>query len=222
MKKLIMGFAASFLITAISFAQPTPHADGPDQPQRFGKGRNGQHMPFGKLNLTDAQKQQMKQVNIDFRQQMQTLNKKEDITVKEQRQQRESIATARKDAMMNILTADQKAQLTSIRKQSKQKHEEMTAKRLDKMKTQLGLSDDQVAKIKANQAATQVKMKAIMDNKTADKATKREQLMALRKEIKDNIGSVLTPEQNAKMESMHKGQGRKTMHRNEKSMDEKN
>jgi Spy/CpxP family protein refolding chaperone len=215
MKQLIMGFAASFLIAAISFAQPTPQHDGPGPHQQFGNGRE-HHLPFNKLNLTDAQKQQLKQVNADFRQKMQTLNKNEDITVREQRAQRQSIAKAHKDAMMNILTLEQKNQLATMRQQGKQKHEEMEAKRLDKLKTTLGLSDDQVAKIKANQAATQAKIKAIMDNKTADQSAKREQFMALRKEMKDNIGSVLTPEQKAKMENMHKEHGKGFMHRNEK------
>ncbi len=214
MKKLIMGFAASFLITAISFAQPTPQHDGGPR-QHFGQGPE-RHMPFEKLNLTDAQKQQMKQANADFRQQMQTLNKNEDITVREQRAQRQSITKTHRDAIMNILTPDQKTQLANMRKQDKQKRGEMEAKRLDKLKTTLGLSDDQVAKIKANQTATQAKMKAIMDNQTADQTAKREQFMALRKEMKDNIGSVLTPEQKAKMESMHKEHGKQFMHRNEK------
>lgn len=213
MKKLIMGFTASFLITAISFAQPVQRTGGP-HPQF--EQRHKHHMPFGKLNLTDAQKQQLKQTNTDFRQQMQTLNKNEDITVKEQRQQRASLAKAHKDAMMNILTVDQKTQLANIRQQDKQKHTEMSAKRLDKMKTQLGLSDDQVAQIKANQAASQAKIKAIMENKTTDQSAKREQFMALRKEMKDNIGSILTADQKAKMKSMrqeHEGQhGKRLMH----------
>ena len=222
MKKIFMGFAASFLMTAIAIAQPAPHPGGPDQHQRFGQSRGGDHMAFEKLNLTDAQKQQMKQVNTDFRQKMQTLNKNLDITVREQRQQRGTIEKAHKDAVMNILTPDQKNQLATLRKQGEQKHSEMEAKRLDKLKTTLGLTDDQVAKIKANQAATQAKMKAIWDNKNADQSAKREQFMALRKEMKDNIGSVLTAEQKAKMESMHKDHGKGFMHRNEKGNTQNN
>lgn len=218
MKKLATGFVA-LLITAASFAQTaqTQQQDGKQQWHH----RGHEKMGFKNLNFTDAQNQQMKQVNADFKQQMQTLNEKEDITVKEQRVQRVAIMKSHKNNITNILTPDQKNLLANMRKQGKQKHEEMTAKHLDKLKTNLSLSDDQMAQIKANQVATHDKVKAIMENKNLDRTAKGDQLKALHSEMKNNIGSVLTADQKAKFEAVKKDRHGNYMHKKERTMDTK-
>lgn len=77
-------------------------------------------------------------------------------------------------------------------------------KHVDKLKTDLNLSDDQVKKLKAQQAQTDEKVKAIEGNTSLDDATKKKQIHDLKKQNKDNMKSVLTPEQKEKMKAMDK------------------
>ena len=77
------------------------------------------------------------------------LNKNENITVKESRDKKEALRKEQKEKMLAILTPEQKTKLEQLKKDREVKREAMTSKRLDKMKTKLNLSDDQMAKIKA-------------------------------------------------------------------------
>jgi len=77
-------------------------------------------------------------------------------------------------------------------------------KHLDKLKTDLGLSDDQVKKLKEQQAQTNEKIKAVEGNASLDDAAKKKQIKDLKKQNKDNMKSVLTKEQQEKLKAMGK------------------
>ncbi len=210
MKKLIVAIAAMGMVS-FGMAQPPAKGDmGPDgKGPRHGMHQKGQHRggpaaAFGKLNLTDAQKEQMKAIDDDYRGKMETLMKKEDITVKQQRDERAALAKAHKAKVESILTADQKKQLADMKANAQKRGDEMAAKRLDRMKTDLALTDAQVAKIKKSQDASRSKMQAIMQNDNLDRESKREQAMALRSDMKKTMDEVLTPEQKTKWEEMRK------------------
>ena len=126
-------------------------------------GKKGHHQKHQKgmmakqLNLSDAQKAQAKTINEDARKKMQELNKNENITVKEMRNRKAAIQKEKKTKMDGLLTADQKTKQAQLKTEHKAKKEAGYAKRIDKMKTNLNLSDDQVAKLKAQRATTQAK-----------------------------------------------------------------
>jgi Spy/CpxP family protein refolding chaperone len=206
MKKMILGLAA-LLMVSFSFAQPNQ--------QHHAKRAFGQHnrgMQFKKLNLTDAQKEQMKTVNADFHKQLKALNAKEDITVKEQRSQRAALAKAHKASIESIFTAEQKAQLVQMKAERQNKMGEMGAKRLDQLKDKLSLTDAQVTKLKAGQEATKAKKEAIIKNEQLTQDDKKQQLMALRGEMKKNMDEILTAEQKAKMQELRKDRSEKMKH----------
>jgi Spy/CpxP family protein refolding chaperone len=213
MKKWMTG-AAAVLIATMSFAQP-PAQGKMGAGQEFhkkghrGSGHHRSGMAFSKLNLSEAQKEQMKGINEDFKSQMQTLNKKENITVKEQRDQRSALAKTHREKIQNILTPDQKSQLAQMKEDAKKKQAEMAAKRMDKMKAELNLSDAQVASLKGKQEASKNKMQAIMKNEQLDRESKKEQMMAIRSDMKKNLDEVLTPEQKQKWEELKKEQHEK-------------
>lgn len=206
MKKMILGLAA-LLMVSFSFAQP---AQRPHGKHAFGHHRKG--IQFSKLNLTDAQKEQLKMANADFHKQMKELNAKEDITVKEQRNQRAALAKAHKASVENILTAEQKTQLAQQKADRKKKMEEMGAKRIDRLKEKLSLTDAQVATLKTNQEVNKAKMEAIVKNENLAREDKKQQLMALRGEMKKGMDDVLTTEQKAKMEELRKDRSEKMKH----------
>jgi Spy/CpxP family protein refolding chaperone len=193
MKKMILGLAALIMVTC-SFAQPSAqHHRGPHS-----------GMEFKKLNLSAEQQQQMKTLNEDFRKQMQLLNNNEAITVKEQRDQREALVKAHKQKMESLLTNEQKNQLVQIKAERDQKREERAVKQLDRLKEKLALTDEQVATIKSNEQKTHNKIEAIMKDEKIERADKKQQLMTLKEEMKNNIDNVLTQEQKTKMDSLRK------------------
>lgn len=76
------------------------------------------------------------------------------------------------------------------------------------MKTDLGLSDSQVAKIKPAMEASAAKGKALHDDASLSEEQKREKLREIKKAGADAIMAELTPEQKKKFEE-HLKQHRK-------------
>src|SRR5665647_1367444 len=130
MKKIIAGL---FAIAAFTFSASAQNQNNPDgqkkwdrQGQGYHKGRDGKGMGgMEKLNLTDAQKQQMKSINEDFKTRMQALNKNDNMMVKDFRAQRESLMQERKNKISAILTPEQKTQFEQMRKGREQMHKGM-------------------------------------------------------------------------------------------------
>jgi Spy/CpxP family protein refolding chaperone len=167
-------------------------------------------MMLKELNLSSAQKEQMKANHESYKKQMMEFNKNENITVKESRDRKEALHKEQKEKMMSLLTVDQKNKLVQLKKDMEAKHEMEAAKRLDKMKTNLNLSDDQVAKINAARQATHAQSKAIKENDQLSRTEKKEQLIALKEQNKNSFKSILTPEQISKLEEMKKNKIDKT------------
>jgi len=203
MKKIAMILLAFSAITFSAGAQEKKEMKGGFHGHQFGK-HHGHGMLAKQLNFSDDQKKQAKAIGEDFRKQMQELNKKENITVKQQRDQRESLMKARKAKMDALLTPEQKTKLAQLKADRKQKAEEQYAKRLDRMKTNLGLSDDQVAQLKTQRQAMHDKFKAIKENENLSRTERRDKLMALRNEAKEQNKKIFTADQLKKMEDMHK------------------
>ena len=132
------------------------------------------------------------------------LNKNEGITVKEARDKKETLRKEQKEKMMALLTPEQKDKLIQLKKDRAVKQEAMAAKRLEKIKATLNLSDIQVAKIKAAKEATHAQLKAIKENEQLSRTEKKEQLIVLKEQNKNSFKNILTPEQLSKMEEMKK------------------
>jgi Spy/CpxP family protein refolding chaperone len=202
MKKMILGLAALVMVSA-SFAQPTPGEYGKGRQHEMRNHHGGANM-FEKLNLTDTQKAQVKSINEDFRKQMKDLESKENITVKEQRDRKDALRKAHQDKIQALLTADQKTQLYQLKADGEKRRAEMSEKHLSMLKEKLSLTDAQVSTIKSKQATTKSKMDAILRNDALQGSERKDQMTALREEMKKNVESVLTPEQKTKMEELRK------------------
>ena len=161
--KKIMGglaLAGTMLLTGVvGFAQQETRQQGRDGQEHAGrhegrgKGRRGGmrggfHGPFGDLNLTDAQKEQMKQIATRFHESAKARRGQErgerrgggfdpstgvfdEAAVRAAAQARANahvemeVARARMmSEMYNVLTAEQKAQLAAKRQQREQKRQE--------------------------------------------------------------------------------------------------
>ena len=163
-------------------------------------GQRGNQMMFKNLDLTESQKQQAQSINSDFENRMKELKKNDNMTVKDFNSQREALMQERKTKFEALLTPEQKAKMQDANKGMRGRPDMNDANRVEKMKTDLGLSNDQVSKLQSQQDAFKAKADAIRNNSALSDDQKREQFMNLRKEQHDNMKNILTADQLKKME----------------------
>ena len=212
MKKIMLAATAVFLAFAVN-AQEIPERKKDGFKPKDGHGRMHHRRPggqggmeFQKLNLTETQKEQFKSQREGFRKQMEELKKNENITIKEQRSRMENLRKEQHSKMQSLLTADQKAQLEKMKTDRKALQEVDAKARAEKMKIRLGLSDEQSAKMEKNRKEMSEKMKALRENKSISEEKKREDMKELMKNQRESMKSILTAEQQKKLqEGMHRG-----------------
>ena len=76
--------------------------------------------------------------------------------------------------------------------------------KLDKLKTDLSLTDDQAKKVQDIMMEQREKMKGMKDDTALTKEQKMEKMKAGRAEVDAKISALLTPEQKAKWDAMKK------------------
>jgi len=82
------------------------------------------------------------------------------------------------------------------------KHDQ--GKRVERLKQELGLTDDQIAKLKPVLESLHQERKAIKEDAVLTKSEKHQQMKALRDKYAGQLGAVLTPEQQAKWKEIRK------------------
>ena len=159
------------------------------------------------LNLSDAQKEKMKEARENHRKQMAELSKNENITVKEMRDRKAALAREHKTTIDGILTKEQKNKIEEERKKSIEKRGEMQAKREEKMKKDLALTDVQSSKLKTMNESYKSKFESLRANESLDRTAKKEQFEALKQQRSEELKNVLTQEQIRKLDEMKKDRG---------------
>lgn len=238
MKKFVIALmvAATSTIALAQDAGPAFHARGP-RADRFAE----------KLNLTDAQKQQMKdlraadraqnqQLYADLQSKLQQLHalkqagdpKAADIKaqIKAMRPQIQAARKARHEAMFNVLTAEQRAELKAARQSRGLGRGQARAMRATRamrgvVASKLNLTDEQKAQLKQFRQSDHQENAQLFDDFRAKRQelraltragdpsasevraqleALRPQLEAARKQQHDQFLNVLTPEQRAQLE----------------------
>ena len=210
MKKIFLSLVAFSVVLAVK-AQEIPERKTDHPPMHKGEEGMRRHheMALKNLNLTDAQKEEFKKERESFQKQMEELKKNDNITVKEWRSKMENLRNEHKSKIEGLLTPDQKAQIEKNKEQDKVKREEYGKKRAEMMKTRLGLTDDQSAKMEKNHKDLMEKMKALREDKSLSEEKKREQMRELLKSQRESLKSILTEEQLNKMKEERKDGQRK-------------
>ena len=157
------------------------------------------------VNLTDEQKKQAKELNAGYEKQLSELRNNNSMSLGDYKSKTAALKKEQHEKMQALLTPEQKAQVTTQRKETARKMGETRAKNVDQMKTKLGLSDEQTSKIKTAQAGLQDKIKTIRQDQNLSDSQKKEQVRAAMKQQKDEMQSILTPEQLLKMKSAKPG-----------------
>ena len=204
MKKLSVGIVLMMLLAFGASAQEK-------QRGHHGKHKAKHHREYATkdLNLTDAQKQRMKEARENHRKQMGELKKSESITVKEMRDRKAALAREHKTAIDGILTQDQKNKIQDQKNKSMEKRREMQAKRAEKMKKDLALTDAQSAKLKSVNESYKSKFESLKNNQSLDRTAKKQEFEALKEQRKEEIKNVLTEQQIQKLAEMKKDKGQR-------------
>jgi hypothetical protein len=168
------------------------------------------------LNLSDAQKTQMKANREANKAKMEALKKQDNLTVKEMRERKMALMQEQKAQMESVLTAEQKATIASRKTSMDSKRKNMEGQRGEAMKDKLGLSNEQAAKLKAQNEINKEKIKAIQANQSLSMEQKKAQMKAVRDAAKTERQSILTAEQLKKMEQMDKDDNGKMKRRKDK------
>lgn len=199
MKKALIGMAlAAFVVTgACAQDQSTGLADRPKGHHRMDK--------MQQLNLTDEQKTEVKSINEDFKQQMTDLKKSEDkITVTEWKSKMATIRKDHHEKMQKVLTDEQKASLKKMKHERRGNMEKHGARRLEHMKKELNLTDDQVTAIKKNHEDMGQKYKALREDKNLTEDQKKVELKKFKEQQHESLKSILTEEQLQKLDQQKK------------------
>lgn len=212
MKKYLVALTAFTIITIAATAQTknssTDNTSQQTHTQMHHKPGYGMHqfhhhgMMMNQLNLTDAQKQQVKDLNTDYKNQLSGLEKDDNITLKDYRSKKASLEQERKSKFQALLTTDQKNKIAQAKQDRSEKMKMMAQKRMEKMKTDLNLTDDQVAKMQAQRESSMEQMKAIRENSSLSEEQRKAQLMDLRKSNHDSMNNILTADQLKKKEEL--------------------
>jgi Spy/CpxP family protein refolding chaperone len=196
MKQLFLLAATILSLASVSQAQET-QSNTVVQPQKHMHNRK----TLAKLNLSDEQKQQAKEINEDYRKQFAALRSNNSMSLGDYKAKTEALKKEQKQKLQDILSPEQKTQLKEQRKTVALKNKKMAGKGFDRMKKELALTDDQSARLKQNRDDFQAKAKAIRQDQSLSDSQKKEQLKGLAKQQKENMKAILTPEQLEKMKS---------------------
>ena len=106
--------------------------------------------------------------------------------------------------MKGLLSNEQKEQIEKMKIERKKMAEIDANARMEKMKLQLDLNNEQTEKLKKQRIEMLEKMKGIRENKSIDEMKKREEMKLLMEKRKENMKSILTEEQLKKMQELNK------------------
>lgn len=118
MKKI----ALSFMAIAISFASIAQSESAEHKGHRKGANKEFRHKGgrgFEDINLSDAQKSQIKTLNENFRTQMKSLSSDKALSQDAQREKRKALKIEHRSQLLALLTPEQKKQWEEKRKQHK-------------------------------------------------------------------------------------------------------
>ncbi len=171
------------------------------------EGMRQKHGMMQDLNLTEAQKQQLKASREEMKQQMQSL-KNANLSQQELKDKRKSIMTAHQAKLKSILTPDQQAKMAEKRKAyaGKAKHGKGMKRghgKFDKME-KLDLTPAQQARMKEINDGSRAQMEEVKKNTSLTDEARKQQMMQIRKQTMEARKQVLTAEQLKKMQEMKK------------------
>jgi Spy/CpxP family protein refolding chaperone len=211
MKKII----TSALVLALTIGAAQAQTTSTQDKGKHAKKEYKMHA-MKELNLTQDQKAKIKALHEQEKKEMEAL-KNDKTATKEQRQQ---LHKKYEEQMQAILTPEQKQQLEKMKEermaQGKQgafergKGQKEGFKRGADLQKELGLSQDQQAKVEKIRADYKGQFEALRNDKSLSKEEKRTKMHELMKKQQEDMKTVLTQEQIEKMKTLRKEHSSRT------------
>jgi hypothetical protein len=154
------------------------------------------------IALTDDQKAMMKKIKNDTKEKIQELTKDQSITLKEYNDKKTQILREAKVKREEVLTGEQKEKIAAIKKENQSKNEQAFSKRINKLKIDLQLKDEQVNQLNDMHQKNREKMVEIKNNSQLNDQEKKVQMRELRMQAQEMRMKILTEEQGIKLEAM--------------------
>lgn len=199
MKKIIAGLAVIIMGVSSVNAQQLEQTSAPKHH------RHQRHTPekmSTALHFSDAQKTQLTAINNDYHKKLAVLLKNEDITVRSSREQLKTLREEHRQQIKALLTPDQQQQLAKLKEEHSQQAKARMTARVEKIKTKLGLSDAQAAQLKDMRTGMMTKIKSVRTDSSLSRNQKHEQIKAIAMQQKDQLKTILTPDQMQQLEQM--------------------
>lgn len=197
MKKLLTIALAFSLFTISANAQVQRNVSPSQKMQNDSTHRRGGKM-MKDLNLTDAQKTQMKESRENMKQQRDAINNDASLTQDQKKAKMQDLGKAQRDKMNSILTPDQKAKMQADRTNRKGMK---GGDHGGKMMKDLNLTDAQKSQMKANSESMKQQRAAISNDASLSQDQKKAKMQELHKTQKDQMNSILTADQKAKLKA---------------------
>jgi Spy/CpxP family protein refolding chaperone len=205
MKRIITSALVLALTIGAAQAQTTSTQDN-------GKHARKEHKMHAmkQLNLTPDQKAKMKTLHEEQRKEMEALKNDKTAT----REQKEQLHKKYEEQMQAILTPDQRQQLEKMKEErmakgkqgafEKEKGPKEGFKRGADLQKELGLSQDQQAKMEKIRADYKSQLETLRNDNSLSKDEKRTKMHELMKKQQEEMKTVLTREQIEKMKTLRK------------------
>ena len=213
-RSLVVGLTALFLAASCSFAAGDPNAKAGKQ-FRGGEGHGQRQNAMAELNLTEEQKAKMQPIRQQMMEKVKAVRNDANLTEEQKKERIGELRKQNQEEMKKILTPEQQKkmeQLKSERGDMGKPPVDRPATRpggpgrdgamAERMNKELGLTEEQQAKIKPLMEKRREQAKAIMDDESLSREQRREKLEALKAEGKAEMDKILTPEQQAKFKKM--------------------
>jgi hypothetical protein len=156
------------------------------------------------IHFSPEQRKQWMDINKEYHKKQTDLYKNDNLTLGQYKSQLLVLQKEKKGKWQTLLTPQQKSQMEAWKKRKEENAQVMAAAHLERMKIRLDLTDAQAATIKNQQQNTRAQIKSIRENDNLMRDQKMEQIKALLAKEKDAMKSVLTPEQQSKLEELKK------------------
>ncbi|CAN5122723.1 hypothetical protein BH09BAC2_BH09BAC2_18400 [soil metagenome] len=189
---------------------PSPQNNGACKQKKKIK-RKAHAKMIHQLSLTEAQQSQLKTIHDDFKTRMQSLKSNQNITVAQLNSQKASLQQEKKAKVLALLTPEQKTKLEQLKEERKQQMQVMQTKRIERMKTELNLSAQQLSAIQSKNENFKVQIKAIRENTSLSQEQKMDQMKVIKEQRTAYIKTVLTAEQYNKWQESKKTRDNKRM-----------
>ncbi|MEJ7627460.1 MAG: hypothetical protein WKF35_11395 [Ferruginibacter sp.] len=166
------------------------------------QGMKGKRDMMNDLNLTEAQRVQIKSNQTEYKSRIAELRTQ--ALTQAQFNERIKVLHAEHNAKMaSVLTQEQKAKMAEKKKSYEGKKDK--AKKHNKhLKDKLNLTDDQSSKLKTQKQALKEKRELIKNDQSLSKELKKEKMLVLKNEAKVYRKNILTAEQLKKIEDYKK------------------